>query len=586
LLYAYVKDHSGLEHGSIITRGNQSFIVIKSIEVIERRIEKAYDYYCLSCDKQVFFRHYKAKHDHFYHRNSPDCKLPESIEHLLVKMEIYKYLKKAGYEAKLEKTFFRGHLKARADVFAKGGKEELVVEVQASNSIAINTIRKRNTIYAGAGIPTAWVIVLDTFFNKYTGTVTTQIVKHEDGTSSSIRVDLPYDKQEVFQIIGETPKAFDFLIDKYHYVITISSEGKFFLIRKDINGTVYNITRIPTSDLVQSLLSTPLIDMDYEDSPNSKAEKPLIFLGDEGTGDHPSPTIPESIFIDFENGRLDEQERLKTEEPFDTVALIQALNKAREERARETLNELRYKPKFDYWKQQNEMIYDQKKFNFSKIKEDLEKKLITQWNAIEERVYKERFEPGLTIFKQKLKEELSRLSWKLKKLEELYLNMYKQKANQLAILKNRFTALENERIKQESLTRARIIYGEEVGSKLSNIPLYEELNQRYKERTMREREELATRNAEDARKREQERIIQERMSKIHDMEKEAGKDFTYTLTQVRNLNGNLEQQSDETFQASMGMLLASYNTIMNKKRNRPHTSAQPARRHDEINRLI
>jgi Competence protein CoiA-like family len=586
LLYAYVKDHSGLEHGSIITKDNQSFIVIKSIEVNEKRIEKAYDYYCLSCGKQVFFRHYKAKHDHFYHRNSPDCKLPESIEHLLVKMEIYEYLKKAGYDAKLEKTFFQGHLKARADVFAKGGKEELVVEVQASNSITINTIRKRNSIYAAAGIPTAWVIVLDTFFNKYTGTTTTQIVKHEDGTTSSIRMDLPYDKQEVFQVIGETPKAFDFLIDKYHYVITISNEGKFFLIRKDINGTVYNITRIPTSDLVQSLLSTPLIDMDYGASTNSKAEKPLIFLGDEGTRDHPSPALPESIFIDFENGRLDEQERLKTEEPFDTVALIQALNKAREEQVRETLNQLHYKPKFDNWKQQNDMIHDQRKLNFSKIKEDLEKKRITQWNAIEERVYKEKFKPGLTIFKQKLKKELSGSSRQLKKLEELYLSMYKQKANQLAVLKNRSIALENERIKQELHIRARIIYEEEVGSGLSNIPLYEELNQRYKEKTMREREELATRKAEDARKREQERIIQERMSTILEMEKEAGKDFTYTLTQVRNLNGKIEQQSDETFQASIGMLLASYNTIMNKKRKRTHTSAQPVKRQDEIDRLI
>jgi competence CoiA-like predicted nuclease len=237
LLYAYVKDETGLEHGEMIQKDDETYIVIKSIDVVTKQIERKYSYYCLSCNKQVYFRHYKGKNDHFYHRASPDCKIPESIENLLVKMEIYKYLNLAGYEAKLETPFYRNGLSVRADVFARSGINQLVVEVQASSSIRLDTIKKRNTIYAACGISTAWIIVLDSFFKKYSGTYTNELMKQEDGSYLTEKIDLPYNKQEVFQVIGQTPKAFDFLMEQYHYVIAINKDGKFYLIRKDSNGT-------------------------------------------------------------------------------------------------------------------------------------------------------------------------------------------------------------------------------------------------------------------------------------------------------------------------------------------------------------
>jgi competence CoiA-like predicted nuclease len=175
LLYAYVNDETALDYGETIQKDNHEYIVIKSIDVLKRNIKKEYEYYCLSCHEQVFFRHYKDKHDHFYHRGSSDCKIPESIEHLLVKMEIYKYLKLAGYEAKLETPFFRNGLSVRADVFARSGVYQLVVEVQASSSIRLDTIRRRNTIYAASGIPTAWIIVLDSFLGRQSKKITMNI---------------------------------------------------------------------------------------------------------------------------------------------------------------------------------------------------------------------------------------------------------------------------------------------------------------------------------------------------------------------------------------------------------------------------
>jgi Competence protein CoiA-like family len=109
LLYAYVKEKNGLEDGETINKDGQSFIVIKSIDVVNKQIEKKYEYFCLSCNRQVFFRHYKDKHEHFYHRGSQECKIPESIEHLLVKMEIYKIqcYKKLGLRQEAEETIKR-----------------------------------------------------------------------------------------------------------------------------------------------------------------------------------------------------------------------------------------------------------------------------------------------------------------------------------------------------------------------------------------------------------------------------------------------------------------------------------------------
>jgi hypothetical protein len=420
LLYAYVKEKNGLEDGETIHKDGQSYIVIKSIDVVNKQIEKKYEYFCLSCNRQVFFRHYKDKHDHFFHRDSQECKIPESIEHLLVKMEIYKYLKLAGYEAKLETPFSRNGLSVRADLFARSAVDHLVVEVQATSSIRLDTIRKRNTIYAASGIPTVWIIVLDSFLKKYTGTTTNELIKHNDGSYVTEKVDLPYNKQEVFQVIGQPPKAFDFLIEQYHYLIAINNEGKFFLIRKESNGTIYNITRIPTHDLVRSLMATPLIDMGYEEPNNKmpfKEEKSNTFTGEVGFDFiHSISNSEEGIHIDFQKGLLDEMERLKNETPFDTVSLIAKVNERRERikqeiilRAqaaeRELLNESHYKPKVDSWKQKDELRTNDIISFLTKIKEDLDKKHADQFQAIENTYHIEKYHHKLIELKEKWEQE-------------------------------------------------------------------------------------------------------------------------------------------------------------------------------------
>jgi competence CoiA-like predicted nuclease len=606
LLYSYVKDETGLEHGELIQKDDKTYIVIKSIDVVIKQIERKYSYYCLSCNKQVYFRHYTDKNDHFYHKASPDCKIPESIEHLLVKMEIYKYLKLAGYEAKLETPFYRNGLSVRADVFAKSGINQLVVEVQASNSIRLDTIKKRNTIYAASGIPTAWIIVLDSFFKKYSGTSTNELIKQEDGSYLTKKIDLPYNKQEVFQVIGTTPKAFDFLMEQYHFVIAINKEGKFYLIRKESNGTVYNITRIPTHDLVNSLMTTPLIEMDYEDRKINLAHnqgESKIFKGETGFDfTHSLSSSPESIHIDFQRGLLDELERLKKETPFDTVALITKINKHREKikqqiilRAqameRELINERRYKPKIDIWKQKEDLRLNKISSVLTKIKEDFEKRLIEQLGFIENLHYTAIYELKLLKLKDQWKEEQLTSERQLTHLKKLYHHLIDKEEELRKNLnnKNPYSAVEeNERIKQLALKRRKEMYGEEkeaVTQSPKRKPVNLHDNQRYKEKSIREREKRAALEAEIAVIEEQERILQERINKLSQMEKEAGPKFTFAISQIEKMYGEIVNQSDEVFNRSMRMLLQSYETILREKKKSSLSYSSKWRR-DEMDRLI
>jgi hypothetical protein len=606
LLYAYVKDETGLEHGEMIQKDDETYIVIKSIDVVTKQIERKYSYYCLSCNKQVYFRHYTSKNDHFYHRDSPDCKIPESIEHLLVKMEIYKYLKLAGYEAKLETPFHRNGLSVRADVFARSGINQLVVEVQASSSIRLDTIKKRNTIYAASGIPTAWIIVLDSFLKKYSGTYTNELIKQEDGSYLTEKIDLPYNKQEVFQVIGQTPKAFDFLMEQYHYVIAINKDGKFYLIRKDNNGTVYNITRIPTHDLVKSLMATPLIEMDYEDSKinfSPDQEKSKIFKGETGFDfTHSVSSFSESIHIDFQKGLLDELDRLKKEIPFDTVALITKINKHREKikqqiilkaqaMKRELLNERRYKPKIDKWKQKEDLRLNKISSVVTKIKEDFEKRLIEQLRFIENRHYTALYELKLLKIKDQWREEQLTSERQLDHLKQLYQHLIdkEEEIRKNFNDNNPYSAVEeNERIKQLALKRRKELYGEEsesaAQSQIRNQVSLDD-NQRYKEKSLREREKRAAIEAETAVIKEQERILQERLNKLSQMEKEAGPKFTFALSQVEKMFGEIANQSDEVFNRSMRMLLQSHETIMREKKKNSLSFSGKWRR-DEMDRLI
>jgi hypothetical protein len=615
LLYAYVKDEVGLKHGGLMNVNDKEYIVIKSIDVFEKRIERSYDYYCLGCDKQVYFRHYRQRHDHFYHRNSPDCKIPESMEHLLVKMEIYKYLKLAGYEAKLETLFQRNTLSARADVFAKAGKDELVVEIQASSSIQVDTIRRRNTIYAAYGVPTAWIIVLDSFLKKYTGTSKTEVIKHDDGTVSLGTIDLPFDQQEVFQVIGETPKAFDFLLEQYFYVIGVNKDGKFFLIRKELNGTVYNITRIPSHDLVSSLLATPLLDMGYEEQikilPDSES-KAIKFSGNTGFENHELPDIiPQGLHVDFDKGLQDEMKRLKTETPFDTVQLINELNKLREAEKqqiilkakaleREFVNERRYKPKVEAW---NEAIENRKKFvaNYLQtIKEDLEKQLKVRLEVIEtlqilkeqrlieqrEKELSKKYEPIRSNLLQDLNDKIEALEGrsevyrKARSGLEQFLNAQfssiKQKDGYISFLH------ENEKHKQATLKR-REDYGEEQVApqvKIENSSLREQ--QVNKEITKARRRKEAEEQTAELIKKQIQKHIEDRWKPIKEMEKEAGSKFTYSIEQVQKLWGKIADQSEADYKRSMATLKQSYESIMRTRKVKPRTVI----RRDEIDRLV
>ncbi|WP_100334130.1 competence protein CoiA family protein [Bacillus alkalisoli] len=297
-------------------------------------------FFCYSCDSKMKFRNQKNRHNHFAHISKKECFEAESLAHASVKKDLYNRFKNRGYKVAMERTFKSGIKKVRTDVAVIEMSDILAIEVQASPSIKRSTIAERTNAYANEAIPTAWVIVLDSFFGKgnFTSTKESVLVKNEDGTSSYVERLLPYSVSTPFVITVDVPKSFYFILDIYKYVVAVSHDGHFFMIRRtDIIGDNLEIFRVQQEKVVDTLLATELISIDY--IPESKVNnKPLDEL-EHRDGLHLDDNIElegerllKEFGIDFNKAYEEEIEQLKSDEPLDILLVIE------ETKRREKLN--------------------------------------------------------------------------------------------------------------------------------------------------------------------------------------------------------------------------------------------------------
>ncbi|WP_071395087.1 competence protein CoiA family protein [Bacillus tuaregi] len=306
-------------------------------------------FYCYSCDTEMYFVPGKVKNSRFAHKKLKHCFQADSLAHSSTKKALFWLFEKEKYHVKTEQRFKTKSFAPVADVAVKTKTKEdvLVVEVQASNTISCASIAQRTNAYASVGIPTAWVIVLDSFFGsdedggiaQYTGTFLTEYIRHDDGTTTMQYNELPFGEETVFTYIGKRKKNFTLIMDTYHYVIAVNHAGNFHLIRRDpsvlttkieaeLRGEKWNsendnffISRIPQENIVQTLLNTQIRNIDYEPKRKEALEKSDEFLGDEGN--HLTDEIEfKEYSIDYDRAKQLEKERLLKEIPLDSIELI------------------------------------------------------------------------------------------------------------------------------------------------------------------------------------------------------------------------------------------------------------------------
>lgn len=390
---------------------------------------------CFSCSEDMKFVSNTEKNNCFSHFHKKDCTLPESFEHAITKLKIYNLFKEAGYTPKLERVFKSNHVdyNPRADVFVEAitGNEKIVVEVQGSKSILPNTIAKRTMAYAGEGIPTAWVLILDSYFKEeqYAGTTITEVIKHGDGTFSNEVRSLRYDEDGIFTV-SRNPKSFDQLMNAYGYVIAVNYEGHFFLIRQDVfsKGDVYRISRIPHEDLVEVLLSTDLVELDYHYVPRTKAvQEKGDFEGRVGFDHEEEKKFSNTSLngIDFELAYQIEQERLMNEGRLDPLSLIRQLkavrefnqrDKKREELSaqREIINEKKYKKNIEIFNKDTE-----KALMLNAVLNELRNAFLHQKENQEEAIYKWVYENKISQWKIRMDFEQKENKRLLEQLERI-----------------------------------------------------------------------------------------------------------------------------------------------------------------------
>jgi hypothetical protein len=203
--------------------------------------------------------------------------------------------------------------------------------VQASPTIKLHTIAERTSTYAEAGIPTAWVVVLDSFFGEgnFTSTKEHVLVQHEDGSSSYEGRLLPFSTPTPFIVTIDIPKSFLFIMDHYKYVIAVNHEGHFFMIRRvEVTGELFEIYRIEQEKVVDSLLATEIKMIPYKaDLPHEKPSHELEHTEGQHLEDEDWELEGEKLLkgrvIDFDKAYEEETEQLKNDTALDILKVIE-----------------------------------------------------------------------------------------------------------------------------------------------------------------------------------------------------------------------------------------------------------------------
>jgi hypothetical protein len=291
------------------------------------------NYYCYVCDTRMGIRRPKKKHPHFYHKESRDCFEAESLVHAEVKKNLYDRFKKRGYRVIFERVFKTKNKTTRTDVAVLQKKDILAIEVQASASIKRATISERTNTYAKAGIPTAWVIVLDSFLGEgeFTSTKEQVLIKNDDGTSRYEEQLLPYEKSTPFVVTVEIPKSFYFLLDTYKYIVAVNHEGHFFVIRRtEPNECPLEIFRVEQNKVVDTLLATEIIEIDYETTEGQENDSRPTHEFEHKDGQHLEEELNFEFMkvlgklkgIEWVKAYLEEQKQLQSEKAIDVLSVI------------------------------------------------------------------------------------------------------------------------------------------------------------------------------------------------------------------------------------------------------------------------
>ncbi|MGH1326519.1 competence protein CoiA family protein [Bacillus pretiosus] len=365
--YSYIKYFDGWKKifpsGNLIEFQKKSYIELDSMIIDNEKEAKLikgrkalYQAICPICqDIMSFNKGSKAvnKNPYFFHLDKEQCFSFESLAHARTKKYLYELFSKAGYIVKEER---RHKDISRADVAVLqtiDGKEELklAIEVQASN-IRTSNIAKRTNIYFEENVPTAWVLILDSFFppkekeangekvytDSYSGT---RISSFNPETNSYEYTYISPLKEEYFFVTGGNNKTFNYLMDIYHVIVTVDHNGHVFLIRRTPESSklridallenreystqddIFLINRIVESDIVPILLETELLRV--PNSENNTRLKKNAQLNEEFKGQiHRSDPDPMNLVdaaIEFDKAR-------QIEEALNSIELAR---KAREE---------------------------------------------------------------------------------------------------------------------------------------------------------------------------------------------------------------------------------------------------------------
>ncbi|EJP82959.1 hypothetical protein BTT_59360 (plasmid) [Bacillus thuringiensis serovar morrisoni str. 4AA1] len=365
--YSYIEYFGGWEKifpsGNLIEFQKKRYIELDSMVIDNDKEAKyirgkkaLYQARCPICQDILSFNKGSKrvnKNPYFFHLDKEQCFSFESLAHARTKKYLYELFSKAGYIVKEEK---RHKDISRADVAVLqtiDGKEELklAIEVQASN-IRTNNITKRTNIYFEENVPTVWVLILDSFFppkekevngekiymDSYSGT---RISSFNPETNSYEYTYISPLKEEYFLITGENNKAFNYLMDVYHVIVTVDHNGHVFLIRRTPESSklrvdallenrehstqddIFLVNRIAEPDIVPVLLETELLRAPH--SENDTRLKKNTQLKEEFKGQiHRSDSDPTNLVdaaIEFDKAR-------QIEEALNSIELAR---KAREE---------------------------------------------------------------------------------------------------------------------------------------------------------------------------------------------------------------------------------------------------------------
>ncbi|MBO0999891.1 hypothetical protein IOC57_19355 [Bacillus sp. SD075] len=334
--YAYIPYQSDYEkvlqhvdvdefQGNKVFRVDSTELTEQDYDVIRNQLKETC--YCYSCETQMIFRRPKDRNNHFAHLTRNNCFQAEGLAHSAVKKDLFQRFQQRGYHVLMERAFRANNKQVRTDVAVLYQQDILAIEVQASPSIKRSTVAERTNTYSAAIIPTAWIIVLNSFFGegKYTSLSENVLVENEDGTKTYKKQMIPFDKPTPFFILADIPNSFHLLMDSYKYVVSVNHDGHFFLIReKDFAvKEEYEVYRIEQDKVVDVLLATEVLNIDYVPDKKAATEQPDAEL-EHNEGKHqPAQWAGEKFLnIDFKKAYEEEQEQLQHEEAINILAVV------------------------------------------------------------------------------------------------------------------------------------------------------------------------------------------------------------------------------------------------------------------------